>query len=359
MNDEFYMAKALKLAERGIGKTSPNPMVGALIVKNNKIIAEGWHHAYGELHAERDALKNCKDDTKEATMYVTLEPCCHHGKQPPCVEAIVEAGITRVVIGSKDPNPLVAGKGVEYLRQHNIQVTEEVLMDECDELNEIFLHYIKNKQPYVVMKYAMTMDGKIASFTGNSKWVSSEESRIHVQSLRNKYRAIMVGVGTVLADDPMLNCRVIGGRNPIRIVCDSNLQTSLQSKLVITAKEIPTVIACCKKEGHEEYEKAGCHVFYCKGKDGKVDLNFLIKKLGESGIDSILIEGGGTLNWSMLQQRLVNKVYCYIAPKLIGGSFAKTPIEGQGFSKMEEAIKLVQPKMCMIGEDILLESRIV
>lgn len=358
MEEKIYMEKALALAARGMGWTSPNPMVGALIVKNGRVIAEGWHHICGSLHAERDALKNCQEDPSGSTMYVTLEPCCHWGKQPPCVEAIVEAGIARVVIGAMDPNPLVAGKGAEYLRQRGIAVTTGVLREKCEGLNEVFLHYIQKKSPFVVLKYAMTMDGKIAACTGDSKWVTGPDARNHVQSLRGRYRAIMVGIGTVLADDPLLTARKEGCRNPIRIVCDSSLRTPLSSQLVKTAKEVPTVIATCRMDGHEPYEEMGCHVLVCAGKDGRVDLSALMEILGKNGVDSVLVEGGAALNWSVLQSGLVKKVYAYVAPKLIGGGTAKTPIAGQGFSLMAQAIPLESPEIRMLGEDILLESQV-
>ena len=215
--DRQYMKMALELAQKGMGFTAPNPMVGAVIVKNGRIIGQGYHRKYGELHAEREALAVCTEEPEGASIYVTLEPCCHYGKQPPCVNAILEAGIRRVIIGSSDPNPLVAGKGIRILKDHGIEVTENILKEECDKLNEAFFYYIQNKKPYVVMKYAMTMDGKIAAYTGESKWVTGEAARIHVQKQRLKYTGIMVGVGTVLADDPMLTCRLENSRNPVRL----------------------------------------------------------------------------------------------------------------------------------------------
>lgn len=216
--DRQYMKMALELAQKGMGFTAPNPMVGAVIVKNGRIIGQGYHRKYGELHAEREALAVCTEEPKGASIYVTLEPCCHYGKQSPCVNAILEAGIRRVIIGSSDPNPLVAGKGIRILKDYGIEVTENILKEECDKLNEAFFYYIQNKKPYVVMKYAMTMDGKIAAYTGESKWVTGEAARIHVQKQRLKYTGIMVGVGTVLADDSILTCRLENSRNPVRII---------------------------------------------------------------------------------------------------------------------------------------------
>ena len=252
--DRQYMKMALELAQKGMGFTAPNPMVGAVIVKNGRVIGQGYHRKYGELHAEREALAACTEEPEGASIYVTLEPCCHYGKQPPCVNAILEAGIRRVIIGSSDPNPLVAGKGIRILKDHGIEVTENILKEESDKLNEAFFYYIQNKKPYVVMKYAMTMDGKIAAYTGESKWVTGEAARIHVQKQRLKYTGIMVGVGTVLADDPMLTCRLENSINPVRIICDSHLRTPLTSKIVRTAVTIPTIIASSSKDQQKDKE---------------------------------------------------------------------------------------------------------
>ena len=264
MSDNEYMRLAVELAKKGAGWTSPNPLVGAVIVKDGRIIGEGWHHKYGDLHAERDALKNCTEDPAGATIYVTLEPCCHHGKQPPCTDALIEAGIRRVVLGSGDPNPLVGGEGIRILRDHGITVEEGIMEMECREINDIFFHYITTGMPFVALKYAMTMDGKIACYTGTSKWVTGEKAREHVQTLRNRYRGIMVGVGTVLADDPLLNCRMPGGRHPVRIICDSHLRTPLDSRIVKTAGEYETIIASCVTDPEitAPYEERGVTVLY-------------------------------------------------------------------------------------------------
>lgn len=360
MNDQDYMRQALALAERGCGWTSPNPMVGAVIVKDGRVIGEGWHERYGDLHAERNALKHATESVEGATMYVTLEPCCHHGKQPPCTDAIIAAGIHRVVVGSADPNPLVAGKGVAILRSHGISVTENVLRAECDALNEVFLHYIRHKQPFVVMKAAMTLDGKIATHTGASRWVTGEEARAHGHALRHRYAAIMVGVGTVLADDPQLTCRLPGGRNPLRIVCDTNLRTPLDAKLVQTANETPVLIAACETapEKRAPYEEAGCKVWVLPEHAGHVDLAALMQRLGEEGIDSVLLEGGGTLNWAALEAGIVQKVCSYVAPKLFGGRDAKTPVEGVGIDMPDEAAQLRITEIARLGEDILIESEV-
>ena len=218
MTDQEYMLRAIQLAKKGEGWTNPNPMVGAVIVKDGKIIGEGYHKKYGELHAERNAIASLTESAEGAVIYVTLEPCCHHGKTPPCTEAIIEQKNRKVVIGSRDPNPKVAGKGVQILRDHGVEVETGLLEEECLSLNEIFFHYITTKMPYVAMKYAMTLDGKIASFSGDSKWVTGEKAREHTHFLRKKYRGILVGIGTVLADDPMLHVRVEGWKSPVRMV---------------------------------------------------------------------------------------------------------------------------------------------
>lgn len=358
MDDRQYMQMAIDLAQQGCGWTAPNPMVGAVIVKDGRIIGQGLHEKYGQPHAERNALANCTENPEGATMYVTLEPCCHYGKQPPCTEAIIDAGIKKVFVGSADPNPKVAGKGIQILRDHGIEVEEDLMREECDRVNEVFLHFIQTKRPFVAMKYAMTMDGKIAAYTGDSKWVTGETARAHVQNLRNRYTGIMVGVGTVLADDPMLNCRMEGGKDPIRIICDTNLRTPLNAKVVQTAGEYPTIIAtCCKDEAKlKSYEGAGCRLMVLTEKDGHVNLTELMEKLGEEKIDSILLEGGGTLNWAALEEGIVRKVYTYIAPKLFGGQTAKTPVEGIGVASPSDAVILANSRIQMLGDDFLIES---
>ena len=360
MNDTDYMRIALDLAAKGMRTVSPNPMVGAVIVKEGEIIGTGWHRRAGETHAERNALADCSRSPEGSTMYVTLEPCCHYGKQPPCTDAIINAGIHRVVVGSSDPNPLVSGKGIDILRSSGIQVTENVLKDECDRLNEIFFHYITGGTPFVIMKYAMTMDGKIAAYTGLSQWITGEEARSHVQLQRHRCRGIMVGTGTVLADDPLLTCRLPGAESPLRIICDTSLRTPLSSRLVRTAGDVPTVIATCLDDErfHKPYEKAGCRILVLPSENGHIDLRRLIKVLGSEGIDSILLEGGGTLNWAALNSGIVNKVQAYIAPKLFGGRDAKTPVEGQGVLSPAEGFKLKNSTITKLGSDFLIESEV-
>ena len=282
MTDVDFMREAIRLAERGIGFVNPNPLVGAVIVKNGKIIGRGAHLKYGQLHAERNAFLDCSEDCTGADMYVTLEPCCHYGKNPPCTEAIIEHGIKRVFVGSSDPNPLVGGKGVAMLREHGITVIENFLRDECDALNEIFFYYITNRVPFVTMKYAMTMDGKIAAYTGKSKWITGEAARLDVHRDRLRHAAVMTGIGTVLADDPMLNCRLENGRDPVRIICDSGLRIPIRSKIVGTAGEIPTIIAACRQDNEKisKLQRHGCRVIITEPQNGQVDRRQLMKTLG-------------------------------------------------------------------------------
>ena len=320
--DEFYMRRALALAEKGAGWVNPNPMVGAVIVKDGKILGEGYHAAFGSWHAERNALAACTASPAGATLYVTLEPCCHHGKTSPCTEAILQHQIRRVVVGAYDPNPLVQGKGIAQLKAAGVQVETGVLQKECEALNQVFFHYIKTKLPYVVMKYAMTADGKIATVTGASRWITGEQARAHVQETRHRLQGIMVGIQTVLQDDPMLTCRLPHGRNPIRIICDSCLRLPLDCRIAQTAQKVPTIIAtvCQDMAKQKALTDLGMQVMMTKAEQGRVCLPELMQQLGAAGIDSILLEGGAELNAGALAAGIVNRVQIYLAPKLFGGS---------------------------------------
>jgi diaminohydroxyphosphoribosylaminopyrimidine deaminase/5-amino-6-(5-phosphoribosylamino)uracil reductase len=361
--DTQYMRRALELAEKGMGHTSPNPMVGCVVVKEGRVIAEGYHERIGGYHAERNALLSCEEDTEGATLYVTLEPCCHHGKTPPCTDIILEKKIGKVVVGAMDPNPLVAGKGVSILRDHGVEVVTGVLEEECLKLNEVFFHYITTKQPFFILKYAMTLDGKIAALTGDSKWVTGEAARNHVQLLRKQYSGILVGIGTVLADDPMLNVRIEEGVDPVRIILDSRLRIPLDSQIVKTAKTIPTIVVCKEEErsntpNWEEKEnllkKAGIRIVTQPG-SGQIDLPSLAEFLGKEGIDSVLIEGGSHIHGAFLESRLIDKVCVYLAPKLAGKS-AYTPIEQWSIEKMTDAFQLQFDTAERIGNDFYLTA---
>lgn len=355
------MKRAIELALGGIGKVNPNPLVGAVIVKDGKVLAEGYHRKYGELHAERDAFSKLTESAVGADMYVTLEPCCHYGKQPPCTEAIIKHGIKNVYIGSCDPNSLVAGKGIKQLREAGINVISGVLKEECDAINPVFFHYITTKTPYVVMKYAMTLDGKTACDTGESKWITGESARNYVQKTRNVLTGIMVGVQTVINDNPSLTCRIENGRNPIRIICDSSLKIPDNSNILKTAYKIRTIIATISNDSNRihQIKKTGAEIITTKPLDGRVNLKELMLKLGELGIDGILLEGGGTLNHSALKAGIVNHVQVYIAPKIFGGSGRYTPVSGKGVMSPDNAYICENLTIKKFEGDILLEYDII
>lgn len=352
----FYMQRAIQLAKRGIGFVNPNPLVGAVIVKDGRIISEGWHARYGDLHAERNALKNCTADPTGATMYVTLEPCCHHGKQPPCTEAILKNGIQRVYIGSRDPNPLVAGKGVAFLREHGVEVITDFLREECDALNPVFFRYITTKMPYTILKYAMTADGKIACAGGASQWVTGETARAHVHQTRKRVAAICVGIGTVLADDPMLNCRCENPSQPVRVVLDTRLRIPLTSRLVQTAKDIPVIVFTHQPDPEKcaALETAGVTVLEAPLEGAHVSILECLAILGQHGLDSVLIEGGASIHAAALQAGCADLVQVYLAPKLFGGD-GLSPIGSIGILTPAEAVLLSPPTITKLGEDLLLE----
>ncbi|EHI98515.1 riboflavin biosynthesis protein RibD [Clostridium sp. DL-VIII] len=358
--NEKYMERALKLAKMGIGRVNPNPLVGAVIVKDNKLIGEGYHECYGEAHAERNAVKNATEDVEGSTIYVTLEPCAHHGKTPPCVDLLIEKKFKKVVIGMLDPNELVAGKSIEKLKQHGIEVIVGVKEEECKKMNEIFIKYITTKIPFVILKSGMSLDGKIATYSGESKWITSKESRADSQNIRNRVSSIMVGVNTVIADDPELTCRINSEKKLIRIIVDTNLRIPLDSK-VVKNEDKNTIVATSidSDENKKQLLRGlGVKVIEVASKNNRVDLKELLKKLGEEGIDSVLIEGGGTLNFSALKENIVDKVIFYIAPKILGGEQSKSSIAGQGFSKLSEAVKLMNISYGNIGEDLIIEGYI-
>ena len=334
------------LEEENLNETSQN-------VADDSVDLSLWNNA------ERAAFASLTEDATGAEMYVTLEPCCHYGKQPPCTLAIVEHGIKKVYVGSDDPNDKVAGKGIAFLREHGVEVETGVMKDACDAINPVFFHYITTKLPYVVMKYAMSMDGKIAAYTGKSQWITGEAARQHVQETRNWLKGIMVGCNTVLQDDPALTCRIEGGRNPVRIVCDSHLRIPLDCRLVQTAVDVPTIVATLDgaSDKAKELQQANVQILQCKEKDGRIDLYDLMVQLGAQDIDGILLEGGGTLNEQALAQDIVQEVQVYIAPKIIGGAEAKTPVEGKGVPDPNGAYRFAFDRMEQVGDDILLRYR--
>lgn len=357
-----YMRRALELAQMGQGWTNPNPMVGAVIVKDGRIIAEGYHEKFGEAHAEINAFRNATEPVEGATLYVTLEPCSHYGKTPPCAQAILEKGIKNVVVAMEDPNPLVAGKGIRILREGGVAVETGVLEEDARILNRVFLKYITTKRPYVLMKTAMSLDGKIACHTGDSQWISNKASRTYVHTLRAQLPAIMVGIGTVLADDPLLTCRrETPSRQPIRIIVDSSLRIPLDAAILNDDCGDRTWIATVEGQNPETIkllEERGITLLQTREKDKKVDLKHLMELLGQRQVDGVLLEGGGTLNFSALQAGIVDQVISFIAPVLIGGRAAPTPVEGEGFSSLAQAIALENIQVRRFDDDLMVEGMV-
>lgn len=358
---ENYMQRTIELAKHGWGRTNPNPLVGAVIVKDGEIIAEGYHEAIGCAHAEVKAIKNAVSDVKGGTMYVNLEPCSHYGRTPPCAKAIIEAGIKEVVVAMVDPNPNVSGKGIKMLVEAGITVKVGILEDDAKKLNEIFIKYITKKRPFVIMKAAMTLDGKIATSSGDSKWISGVESRQYVHNIRDRVSAIMVGINTVLKDDPSLTTRLYNrkGKDPVRIVIDSKGIIPVDCNIISVESEAGVILAtttALDMEKEKLISDRGVGIVKADGPDGQVDLAVLMDELYKMEIDSILLEGGGTLNFSAIKAGLVDKVMFFIAPKIIGGKNALTPVEGDGTEFMKEALAVKDINVTRFGDDILVEG---
>ncbi|MFD1020000.1 bifunctional diaminohydroxyphosphoribosylaminopyrimidine deaminase/5-amino-6-(5-phosphoribosylamino)uracil reductase RibD [Thalassobacillus hwangdonensis] len=352
--DENYMQLAIDMAERTIGQTSPNPAVAAIVVNNLQVVGVGVHVKAGEPHAEVHALRMAGDKAKGATIYVTLEPCSHYGRTPPCSKAVIDAGIERVVIATQDPNPKVAGKGVEMLREAGLEVETGILKEKSDRLNDAFFHYIQSGEPYVYLKTAMSLDGKIATSTGESQWITGEEARQDGHTYRHRSDAILVGIGTVLADDPSLTTRLDGeGANPVRVIMDTNLKTPLQSK-VCKDDAAPTILFTGNEVDPDRVEKYNeiPHVEVIQLSTPTVEVSEVLKQLGQKRITSLLVEGGGTVADAFVRAGKVNQLISYIAPKLIGGKEALTPLEGTGFQRLQDAMNLKVISTEMLGEDI-------
>lgn len=353
MNEhEHYMRMALDNARAMKGQTDPNPLVGSVIVNDNRIVGFGAHMKAGDPHAEIHALKMAGENAKGGTIYVTLEPCSHHGRTGPCAEAIVRAGLKNVVVATLDPNPLVSGRGIEILQNAGIKVTVGVCEEESRRMNEVFNKFIVRKHPFVTLKSAITLDGKVATSTFDSKWITSVAARKEVHQLRNENAGILVGVNTVIKDDPELTTRIPNGRNPIRIILDSTLRIPLNSK-VVTDKIAPTWIFTTQNHNHDKkqtLEEAGVKIFVTDGAD-MVDLNEVLETLGENFISSLLIEGGGEISASFLENRLIDKLVLYIAPKVIGGRLSPSFLGGVGVMKMSEAIEFDDVSFTQVGKD--------
>jgi diaminohydroxyphosphoribosylaminopyrimidine deaminase / 5-amino-6-(5-phosphoribosylamino)uracil reductase len=361
VNDEYYMKLAIALAKKGRGYASPNPLVGAVIVKNGRIISRGYHHCFGGNHAEINALKNATEDVAGSTLYVTLEPCCHEGKTPPCIDSITKHSITRVVIGTIDSNPLVSCRGINYLQSCGIEVKTGVLENDCRKLNEMFFHHMETGLPSVTIKYAQTLDGRIATATGESQWISSTASLKFTHQLRASHDAILVGAGTVIKDDPELTVRLVRGNNPLRIIVDSELKISRQAKIFQKISGAKTLIATIKTADDPQFRNLaglGAEIVTMDADEkGDVDLKILFKMLGGRNISSILIEGGAKIITSVLKNNLANRLVTIVAPKIIGSG-----IEAVGdlnIRNLEAAKKLSIQKVSRRGDDIIIDSRLI
>jgi diaminohydroxyphosphoribosylaminopyrimidine deaminase/5-amino-6-(5-phosphoribosylamino)uracil reductase len=361
--DLIHLARALELAERGRGRTSPNPMVGAVIVRDGEVIGEGWHTAVGKLHAEREALAAVDGDARGATLYVTLEPCCHHGRTPPCTDAIVEAGIKRVVIASDDPSEHASGRGLGILRDEGIDV---VMADgepaaRARLLNQPFRKVTRTGRPHVLFKSAMTLDGKVATHTGDSKWISGEDSRARAHRWRSEVDAVVVGIGTALADDPQLTARIEGvHRQPRRVVFDSEGRLPLDSQLVRGAPELPLTVVVSRaapRTATDALEVAGADIIVATGENQPARVRSALDQLGAAGISSVLLEGGPQLAGAFLDAGEVDVLALFIAPVVVGGSSARDPLEGEGVERISEAVRALSLDTERIGDDVLICAR--
>lgn len=358
--DRKYMARALQLALRGAGHTRPNPMVGAVLVKDGRIIGEGWHKQYGGPHAEVNAFASATEDPEGATLYVSLEPCSHYGKTPPCADLIIRKKVARVVAALEDPNPLVSGRGFRKLRANGIRVTVGVLAEEARHINDVFLTYVTRKRPFVLYKAAMSLDGKIACHTGESQWISSEKSREEVQRLRGILSGIMVGAGTVIADNPRLTCRMEEYENPARIIVDGKLRVPLESRIFHEpGRNIILTTSEASPEKKKALENLGVELIEADSEEpGKVDLKSAMLALGIKGIDGILLEGGPTLAASALEAGIIDAVRFYIAQKIIGGREAPSPFAGTGAAHMNEVVPLTDAVYGTSGDDLWIQAYI-
>jgi diaminohydroxyphosphoribosylaminopyrimidine deaminase/5-amino-6-(5-phosphoribosylamino)uracil reductase len=360
--DIHFMRRALALAKRGLGKASPNPMVGAVIVRNGKIVGSGYHHGPGQPHAEVNALSQAGVKARGATLYTNLEPCCHTKKRtPPCTDAILKSGIARVVVGIKDPNPAVNGSGLQVLSNAGIVVQVGLLQDEAQTLNEGYIKWITTNRPFVILKAAMTLDGRIATKTGESRWITGEAARRQVHRLRASVDAVMIGIGTVLADDPMLISNLKGRANPLRVVIDPALKIPLSARLITSCKIAPTLIltndsASSRKQ--KQIEQLGIQVHrFPYQKDG-IPFDELLKALGEMGICNLLIEGGGNVNGRALREGAVDRVIFHIAPKFLAGDDAKAVVSGKSIFMLDDAIRIEDMKISKVGEDICISGMV-
>ena len=360
ITDEYYMRRALRLAKRGKGYVSPNPLVGAVIVRGNRVIGEGYHRRCGENHAEINAIRNATENIRGGTVYVTLEPCSHYGRTPPCVDALIACRPARVVIGTPDPNPLVSGKGIEALQRHGIQTRVGVLAEECLQLNEVFFKYIRTGIPFVTLKFAQTLDGRIATASGHSRWISSPPSLRFAHRLRSTHDAILVGAQTVLRDDPELTCRLARGRNPLRVVVDSRLRLSPDARIFIPDGKARTVVATTSRasEGkRRQFTDKGIELLELgESQPGRVDLHELLAAIGKREITSLLVEGGAEVITSFLKEKLPDRLIVILAPKIVGEGISA--VGDLGIRTMDEALPLSVRKISRLGGDLILDAAI-
>jgi diaminohydroxyphosphoribosylaminopyrimidine deaminase/5-amino-6-(5-phosphoribosylamino)uracil reductase len=359
--DPSHMARALELAARGQGLVEPNPMVGCVIVRDGETVGEGWHHRFGSPHAEVEALRVAGSRAAGADVYVTLEPCCHQGKTGPCTQALIAAGVRRVVVALEDPYHEVAGRGIGELRSAGIEVEVGLLADEARTLGAPFLKLVTTARPWVIAKWAMTLDGKLATACGDSRWISGETSREIVHRLRGRMDAIIVGRGTAVADNPMLTARPPGARVSTRIVMDSAAALSPDSQLVRTAREVPVIVAVADnapQTNRAPLEEAGCEVLVCSGATHGARLDALLSELGRRAMTNVLVEGGARLLGSLFDAGQVDEVHAFIAPKLVGGEAAPGPVAGQGRALMQQAISLASPEIARVGDDVYIHGQV-
>lgn len=356
-SDQHYMNLALELAASAKGKTNPNPLVGAVLVKDGVIVGSGLHRKAGEPHAEVHAFRMAGEHAKGATLYVTLEPCSHYGKTPPCAKLVKESGVKRVVVATTDPNPEVAGRGINLIREAGIEVEVGLLEEQALRLNERFIHNMLTERPYIISKFAMTLDGKIATSTGHSQWITGEEARADVHELRNEVDAILVGVGTVLKDDPALTTRLKDreGKNPIRIILDRTLRTPKEAQILNTSVA-RTIIVTAKENKEQAAGYTNVEFLYSPLKEDKIDLHETLKELYKMGITDILVEGGGMINASFLRDSLIDKYLVYVAPKVLGGKNSITPYTGDDVETIDAAMHLTFENVEKIGEDLLITA---
>ncbi len=359
--DERFMKKAIRLARRGLGSTSPNPVVGALIVKNDQIISSGYHKRAGAPHAEIVALSKAGERTRGSSLYVNMEPCNHYGRTPPCTGAILESGVRKIVVGMPDPNPHVTGRGCEFLRSKGVEVKCGVLEEECTRLNEIYVKYVTKGKPFVILKGALTLDGWIATKTGNSKWITGEKSRKFVHTLRKRVDAIMVGVETIIADNPLLTPYLTrrSGRAPVKVIADTNLRIPLHSRVFNSPKSALTIIAAgsnVTNNKRKTIEGLGARVINCQMRDGRIDLADLLDKLAEMSISSILVEGGATIFSSIIREGLVDKFYIFLAPKILCGDNGIPFARGPGCDTIENCLTLKVLMVRRFDDDIMIEG---